>query len=69
MRRQLGLRSEEIAMIGDDYRLDVALGQLGRSTTVLVRSGISASLDLDRVPEARRPDLDVATVAELLPWL
>jgi NagD protein len=69
MRRQLGIPSEQIAMVGDDFRLDVALGQLGRSTTVLVRSGISASLDLSRVPEKRRPDVDVATVAELLPWL
>ena len=69
MRRRLGVRSEEIAMVGDDFRLDVALGRLGRSTTVLVRSGISADLDLDRVPEAQRPDLTVGTVAELLEWL
>ena len=69
MRRRLGVRSEEIAMVGDDFRLDVALGRLGRSTTVLVRSGISADLDLDRVPETQRPDLTVGTVAELLEWL
>jgi NagD protein len=69
MRRQLGVRSEEIAMVGDDVRLDVALGRLGRSTTVLVRTGISADLDLDRVPETQRPDLTVGTVAELLEWL
>lgn len=69
MRRQLGIPSERMAMVGDDFRLDVALGQLGRSTTVLVRSGISADLDVGRIPEKRRPDLDVATVAELLPWL
>ena len=69
MRQLLGVRSEEIAMVGDDFRLDVALGRLGRSTTVLVRSGISADLDLDRVPEAQRPDLTVGTVAELLEWL
>ena len=69
MRQRLGVRSEEIAMVGDDFRLDVALGRLGRSTTVLVRSGISADLDLDRVPEAQRPDLTVGTVAELLEWL
>jgi len=69
MRQLLGVRSEEIAMVGDDFRLDVALGRLGRSTTVLVRSGISADLDLDRVPESRRPDLTIGTVAELLEWL
>ncbi len=69
MRERLGVRSEEIAVVGDDFRLDVALGRLGRSTTVLVRSGISADLDLERVPEAQRPDLTVGTVAELLEWL
>jgi len=69
MRRRLGVRSEEIAMVGDDFRLDVALGRLGRSTTVLVRSGISADLDLDRVPVTQRPDLSLGTVAELLEWL
>ena len=66
MRRQLGIRSEEMAMVGDDFRLDVALGRLGRSTTVLVRTGISADLDLDTVPAGRRPDLTVGTIAELL---
>jgi len=69
MRERLGVRSEEIAVVGDDFRLDVALGRLGRSTTVLVRSGISADLDLDRVPESQRPDLAIGTVAELLEWL
>jgi 5'-nucleotidase len=66
MRRRLGIRTEEIAMVGDDFRLDVALGRLGRSTTVLVRTGISADLDLATVPESRRPDLTVASVADLL---
>jgi len=69
MRRRLGVRSDEMAVIGDDLRLDVALGHLGRSTTVLVRSGISADLDLATVPEKRRPHLTVGTVAELLEWL
>jgi HAD superfamily hydrolase (TIGR01450 family) len=69
MRQLLGVRSEEIAVVGDDFRLDVALGRLGRSTTVLVRSGISADLELDRVPESQRPDLTIGTVAELLEWL
>ena len=66
MRRRLGVRSDEMAVIGDDLRLDVALGHLGRSTTVLVRTGISADLDLDGIPESRRPDLTVGSVADLL---
>ena len=66
---RLGVPPEEIAVVGDDLRLDVALGRLGRSTTVLVRSGISGPLDLDRVPETHRPHAAVETVAELLEWL
>lgn len=69
MARQLGMPSREIAVVGDDIRLEVALGHLGGSTTVLVRSGISGSLDLATVPEARRPHVTIDTVAELLPWL
>jgi ribonucleotide monophosphatase NagD (HAD superfamily) len=69
MRELLGVPSEQIAMVGDDFRLDVALGRLGRSTTVLVRSGISADLDVDRVPEKQRPDLTVSSVANLLELL
>ena len=69
MERRLGVPSEEMAVIGDDLLLDVALGRIGDSTTVLVRSGISGALDLGRVPEKRRPHAVVDTVAEILDWL
>jgi 5'-nucleotidase len=69
IRRRLGVPTEEIAVIGDDLPLDIALGHLGGSRTVLVRSGISASLDLSRVPERRRPHASVLSVAELIDWL
>jgi HAD superfamily hydrolase (TIGR01450 family) len=69
MGRRLGVPPRELAVVGDDFRLDVALGRLGGSKTVLVRSGISSSLDLTLVPERRRPDATIETVAELLPWL
>ena len=69
MARQLGMPAKEIAVVGDDFRLEVALGRLGGSTTVLVRSGISGSLDLTTVPEAQRPDLTIDSVAEMLEWL
>jgi NagD protein len=69
MRRRLGVPPEKTAVVGDDLRLDIALGHLGRSKTVLVRSGISASLDLSRVPEKRRPHAAVENVAEILDWL
>jgi 5'-nucleotidase len=67
--RRLGVPPAEIAVVGDDVRLDIALGHLGHSATVLVRSGISGAVDLARIPERRRPHVTVDTVAELLPWL
>ena len=63
---RLGVPSSELAVIGDDLALDIALGRLGGSRTILVRSGISASVDIEGVPERRRPDAVVDGVADLL---
>jgi NagD protein len=56
----------EIVVIGDDLDLDVALGRLGGSRTILVRSGISGQVDLDDLPERRRPDAAIDAVSDLL---
>ena len=69
IRRRLGVPTDEIAVIGDDLFMDVALGHMGGSKTVLVRSGISATIDLDKVPEKRRPHATVSDTSELLDWL
>ena len=53
-------------MIGDDAGMDIALGRLGGATTVLVRSGISGTIDLDTLPERQRPHAVIDGVAELL---
>ncbi|MGH2914617.1 MAG: HAD-IIA family hydrolase [Solirubrobacteraceae bacterium] len=66
---RLGVAAREIAVVGDDLEMDVALGKLGGARTVLVRSGISGAVDLDAVPRARRPDAVVDGVADLLPLL
>jgi NagD protein len=66
IRERLALRTQDIAVIGDDLFLDIALGHRGGSRTVLVRTGISASVDLGRVPERRRPHLAVGGVGDLL---
>lgn len=66
---RLGVPSEETAVIGDDLGMDVALGRRGGSRTILVRSGMSGSVDLDRVPERRRPHAVIDGVEEVLPWL
>ena len=66
LRKRLGVPSEATAVIGDDAALDVPLGHLGGSVTVLVRSGISGELDVTRIPERRRPHITLDTVADLL---
>jgi len=63
---RLGVPSKATAVIGDDAALDVPLGHLGGSLTVLVRSGISGELDVARIPERRRPHVTLDTVADLL---
>jgi HAD superfamily hydrolase (TIGR01450 family) len=63
---RLGLPTTEIAVIGDDAGMDIALGRMGGSRTVLVRSGISGAVDLAKLPERQRPDAVIDGVAELL---
>ncbi len=63
---RLGLPSAELAVVGDDAGMDIALGRLGGSRTVLVRSGISATIDLKRLPPRHRPDEVLDGVDELL---
>ena len=64
--RRLGVPAGQIAVIGDDLGMDIALGRLGGSRTVLVRSGISGKIALESVPERRRPDAVIDGVADLL---
>jgi HAD superfamily hydrolase (TIGR01450 family) len=66
---RLGVPTREVAVIGDDLGMDIALGRMGGSRTVLVRSGISGEIDLDGVPAHRRPDAVIDAVADLLPCL
>ncbi len=63
---RLGLPSRELAVIGDDAGMDIALGRIGGSRTVLVRSGISATASVERLPARQRPDWVVDGVGELL---
>ena len=63
---RLELPSGEIAVIGDDAGMDIALGRMGGSRTVLVQSGISGEVDLGKLPARHRPDAVIAGVADLL---
>ena len=66
---QVGVGGEQLAVIGDDLTMDVALGRLGGARTVLVASGISGRPALVDIPERRRPDAVIGGIAELLDWL
>jgi HAD superfamily hydrolase (TIGR01450 family) len=69
LRDHLGVPSEDLLVTGDDVRMDVGLGLLGGSRTVLVRTGITGGLDVSTLPERRRPHAVVDGVEELLQWL
>ena len=66
---QVGARSRELAVIGDDLTMDIALGRMGGARTVLVRSGISGRVELDDIPARLRPDVVIDGIAALLDWL
>jgi HAD superfamily hydrolase (TIGR01450 family) len=63
---RLGVSSRRLVVIGDDLGMDIALGRLGGSRTILVRSGISGAVDRGRIPERLRPDAVIGGVEELL---
>jgi HAD superfamily hydrolase (TIGR01450 family) len=65
---RLGVDPRRVAFVGDDLGMDVALGRLAKGTTVLVRSGMDGP-NMDRVPTARRPDLVLDGVEDLLDLL
>jgi HAD superfamily hydrolase (TIGR01450 family) len=67
--RRLGVPTQQVVVIGDDARMDIALGRMGGSRTILVRSGITADVPLEQLPPGQRPDVAIDAVAELLPFL
>jgi len=69
LRDHLGVPSEDLLVTGDDVRMDIGLGLLGGSRTVLVRTGITGRLDVSSLPEKRRPHAVIDGVEELLAWL
>jgi HAD superfamily hydrolase (TIGR01450 family) len=69
LRDRLGVPSEDLLVTGDDVHMDIGLGHIGGSRTVLVRSGITGDMDLSRLPAERRPHAVIDGVEELLEWL
>ncbi len=65
---RLGLPPGDVAVVGDDLGMDIALGRLGGSRTVLVLSGMDGSGHA-ALPVRQRPDLVLDGIADLLSLL
>ena len=65
IRGRLGLKPEEIAMVGDRLYTDIAMARNAGAFGVLVLSGESTLEDVKNAPESSRPDLVVENIAEL----
>jgi len=66
LRTHFRLPTQKLAVIGDDLGVDIGLGRMGDSHTILVRSGTSGEIDLDHVPARLRPDAVIDGVGDLL---
>lgn len=66
LRTHFKLPTQKLAVIGDDLGLDVRLGRMGDSHTILVRSGTTGRIDLKATPPRSRPDAVIDGVADLL---
>ena len=66
LRTHFGLPAEQLAVIGDDLEVDIGLGRMAGSHTVLVRSGTSGEMEIERIPDRLRPDAVIDTVADLM---
>ena len=63
---RLGHPPQEVVVIGDDASVDIVLGHMGGSRTILVRTGTTGAASVDRLPQRHRPDDVVDDVSELV---
>jgi 4-nitrophenyl phosphatase len=63
---RLGARTTQLAVVGDDPRLEVPMAHRGRSLAIAVDTGLGGADAYDDLPAARRPHLRVRGVDELL---
>jgi 4-nitrophenyl phosphatase len=63
---RLGLRTSELAVVGDDPELEVPMAHRGHALAIAVGSGLAAADSFDHLPPERRPHLHLRGVDELL---
>ncbi|MGC1415518.1 MAG: HAD family hydrolase [Candidatus Acidiferrum sp.] len=63
--RQLGVRTKELTVVGDDPSLEVPMALRGGALAVAVNTGIGGASSFEHLPAGRRPHLTVHGVGEL----
>ncbi len=63
--RVLNCKTSEIAVVGDDLNLEIPMAHAGGALAIAVRTGIDGEHEYEALPEAQRPHLSVAGVADL----
>jgi 4-nitrophenyl phosphatase len=63
---RMGLRTPELAVVGDDPELEVPMAHRGRALAIAVGTGLAAADSFDHLPPHRRPHLHLRGVDELL---
>ncbi len=64
--RRLGVAMSDLAVIGDDPALEVAMAHRGKALAVGVTSGVAKDPDYAALPRAKRPHIVVRNVGEFL---
>jgi NagD protein len=64
--RQLGVRTKELSVVGDDPTLEIPMALRGGALAVAVNTGIGTADSYADLPEKQRPHLIVHDVGELL---
>ncbi len=63
---RLGVRTADIAVVGDDPLLEVPMAHRGRALAIAVATGLGDAAAYDHLPAARQPHLRLRGVDELL---
>jgi 4-nitrophenyl phosphatase len=64
--RQLGVRTDALAVVGDDPSLEIPMAHRGGALAVAVNTGVGTADSYAHLPAKQRPHLNVHDVGELL---
>jgi NagD protein len=64
--RRLGVKTSELAVMGDDPDLEIVMAHRGRALAIAVHSGTGTAKEFRKLPPMQRPHIAVDDVGELL---